>query len=109
MNPANAATCMEILGDITANMAAMAKKLNPVCDTNDLEQLSDTFQNIGKTIGLIAVVGAIKKVGPTAIDAAKGFADPKLAAQLETQLAKDGAKSIHKSLSSFEKRLAEHL
>lgn len=36
------------------------------------------------------------------------FPDPKFAAQLERQLAKDGVQSVKKSLSSLEQRLAEH-
>lgn len=36
------------------------------------------------------------------------FADPKFAAQLERQLARDGPSSVFKSLRSLEKRLAEH-
>jgi len=36
------------------------------------------------------------------------FADPKFAKQLERQLAKDGPKSVKKSLRTLEKRLAQH-
>lgn len=36
------------------------------------------------------------------------FADPKFAGQLERQLAKDGSKSVQKSLKTLEKRLAQH-
>ncbi len=43
-----------------------------------------------------------------AAEGATQFVNPKFAAQLEQQLAKDGSKSIFKSLRSLEGRLAEH-
>ena len=53
-------------------------------------------------------LGARAAEGAGAAAAASRFANPKFAAQLEQQLAKDGAKSIFKSLRSLEGRLAEH-
>src|SRR5690606_38493208 len=48
-------------------------------------------------------------VSPHAARAAPRFVNPKFATQVEQQLAKDGSKSIFKSLRSLEGRLAELL
>ena len=65
----------------------------------------------GTFTGLAKIARKAKKALGRAFSKARSvgkFADPKFAKQLERQLAKDGPKSVKKSLRTLEKRLAQH-
>jgi RHS repeat-associated protein len=63
---------------------------------------------IGGGATVTAEAGGAAAIAGKASGTVSRYADPKFAAQLERQLARDGMKSILKSLRSLEGRLAEH-
>jgi RHS repeat-associated protein len=70
-NPAGAALCAEILGDYTESAARIAKKLNPSCNTEDLEKLSGMFKSMGTVAAVAGGALAIRSLVKMFAGAAK--------------------------------------
>ena len=91
------------LGLITFDIASYAYNKVRGCDTS-----GDVASLKANTLGLLIPGATGLGLGIRTVKGFEKFSDPKFAQQLQRQFAKDGYKSVQKSLKSLEKRLIEH-